>query len=84
MNAEDLKDTDFACAYTFDPHRIDLKIAYDSVAKTLTITPDEPLGFSKFRSIHWGSEKNGDIAFCKNAAFRLNLKGDTLPDLSKN
>lgn len=39
VNAEDLKDTDFACAYTFEPHRIDLLTAYDPIAKTLTITP---------------------------------------------
>lgn len=86
VNAEDLKDTDFACARNSDSgYSENLAFTYDSGNKSLTIhrSDDSSMNITGIRSIHFG--QNGkDLNLCDPPTQFYKVKDGKAPDLSKN
>ena len=86
VNAEDLKDTDFACARNSDSgYSENLAFTYDSGNKSLTIhrSDDSSMNITGIRSIHFG--QNGkDLNLCDPPTQFYKVKDGKTPDLSKN
>jgi len=84
-NAEDLQYANFACGYKdTDPMgtALDLTVAYDSVAKTLTVAPKAGanVAWTDFDSIAWGDSKH-DMNWCSPDSYTYQVSSDF--DLSK-
>lgn len=76
VNAEDLKDTSFACSidHKFDIEQLD--ISYDVNKKTLTISPKsgETFTFNMFKQITFGSASKKDLNLCDGNTYFYRLK----------
>ena len=83
-NAEDIKDSDFACSKdVFDGGILDLSFMYDTNLKTFSIyrTDGSPINITSLRSIHFG-QKDLDLNMCALETQYYRFK--VLPDLTSN
>lgn len=86
VNAEDLKDTDFACVLTHRLEIIKMNIAYDNVKKALNISlPDQQhTYFHQVRQISFGNSKS-DLNLCDSEnTYHYSIKDGKLPDLTSS
>jgi hypothetical protein len=65
LDAEDLKDVDFACALNETWGFVDMTVYYSDATKTLTIKPvSDQLTFDKLLAVKFG-EKGKDVSWCE-------------------
>ena len=76
LNAEDLADSDFACALnrTWDP--INFTVYYTNSTKTLTLKPKSAgVTFDQLMAVKFGNSTN-DVSWCQGFTYTANLKED--------
>ena len=84
-NANDLKDTDFACYTDFLTHEVTVMQAqYDNSSQTLNISASDgkPVNMFSLRDIHFG-QSSKDINLCNPEINFYRTVDGKLPDLSK-
>lgn len=83
LNAEDLKDTNFACAMlTSASQMTTLKATYDGPTKTLTISPiTGAIAMSQLASIFYGNDA-ADPNVCNTQSQFYKFSSGSVPDLS--
>lgn len=84
LNAEDLKNTSFACALDLNLDAKNLSVDYNNYTKILTIKPsltNPDIKFNGISVIKFGSDEDGDLNLCGSRSFQYQVNAK---DTSQN
>ncbi len=84
VNAEDLKNTDFACYLNPNFEATNMTFLYDDTKKALFLYSNDPafnITFDDFKSIHFGDSRV-DTNLCGDTTYTYRIKDGSIPDLT--